>query len=564
MNKYIASAQKIDSAFEKKRKQYGGKIAGLSLLEKLIYMYEQENSNEYDFSLNNVPSFSVDLHVFERYEKFLDLHIGDDFNKLDLKRNLLKKKLEFILNSTSVTERFFEKYYQDFTSWIKNNKISSSSWHFRSSTTGEDWIKKEFYGSLPSVCISNNSYENIDLEIMSILDRLDNHDSNDINALSRLWEEKRHGKKMDKHVFYDGIFRILNDFYILRKLNPEELLEEKISISIMPTILAQNKNAKELHSTVYSSTYSKEDSPTRIELIDVQEYSFLENKINPLQLIECDEKEIRVFTSTDIETYRNSNIESIYETYQEKNPYTINEKHCALPKSQLKYLRQFSKFCEKKLGFSVDIESIIINDSYYSNQFQVYPVQIRPILIEIKKQNIDIPDDAIVLRKTPYVSGIFEHHRKLLDRRGYFPIEGINNQNYFIPYSQRSKYSSLVKITLDASTALSHDMEFLPSAFRTWSSVHDVIYEPSRKNYCQIGFIGGDKELYKFINQNMYSKNKLHIEYSLSPMNLSVKSDGRWGVIYITKQQQELFEKTPRRPIPQEYIDYFQLENIPF
>jgi hypothetical protein len=565
MNDEINSALTVCSKFEESRSKFGGKCAGLKLLDILTREYTISELSQKNSSLVNVPHFNVDNSIFEKYELFIEREVGDNFQLIEKKENLLYKKLEMILNLSNSIDDFFNNFLEKAIQWMKSHRISGEMWHFRGSTTNEDWINKELFGSLPTVSIGNFDlkYSRLDGNILHSLDRLKEDPEKNTKKLIQLWEERENRQVLRKTVFYRGIFDVFNEYYILKRLNPE-LLNDKLSIAIMPSIISNNKEVYSIHSTIYSSIYSEQKSPTRIELTKIlQNRGNLENEILPLQLVEIDEVHTVVYPSTDIERYKDGAFESIFDEYQRKNPYVINGKNCALSKSQLSHLKDFSKFCEKKLGFPIDLECIILDDPNYYD-LAIFPVQIRPIPRNISKEEIEIPGDAILLTKTPFVYGVFEHHAKLLDKSGYSPIEGVDESKFLIPYTQQSKYSGLAKITLDASTALSHDMAFLPSGLRTWDSVYTLVYEKRRDKYAQIGFIGGDDTIHSYINQDSYFRDDLHIQYSFSPMSISIKSDGMRGIIYMTKEQQELFNTSSKTPRPQKYIDHYLSGEIPF
>jgi len=209
------------------------------------------------------------------------------------------------------------------------------------------------------------------------------------------------------------------------------------------------------------------------------------------------------------------------------------EKEERLSEADIESLYNLAMGFEEALGYSVNIEAMVTDQV-------IVPVQIRPVPMLPEDREVKslepLSEDQYLIAETPFVIGSFKKTARLVqpayknDFRDHQFKEPV-----IVWHSQRSKgmrfYSSdnncIAMFSPEEGSSISHDSSLVPG------------FGPARDKYAFLGI--PDADLSKKLNgcleaiQEKTGRNKTG-EFSYTPFQLTIESDGRRGRAYIDKK----------------------------
>lgn len=443
MNEYIESALRIFPQFDFYRKNYGGKAAGLKLLEEIL------RTNPYYFSFEDKYSLLPC--------KFLSLKLYDYFKK-------------YKNNNPSI-----------YRITLPRNTINSQNkFHFRSSSTLEDWIDLSLFGTF--LTISEKIQHKRDL----------------VSSISALFQS---------FTYYQEISYISEN--------------ESLGVVIMPSLY--NSERYKLINVQVDTFNDGENDVYRIE--SSQEGSF-EDRINLSQLIDYMSNENISIYQLSKEYYELDSKDS----FNFNNPYEVNGMRSSISNKEIRNIVRLATLCKKTLGFEVNLEFGILQDRRSSYGGYIFPLQLRPSPNQAVFKKIELDTNYIMLGKTPCVFNEFDMELPLLFREGYKYSDDFGDKDYFSLHRDGRQYNRLrgdekkfsqIKgvIGIDSGFALNHDMELLPHTF----------YGRNEFRYLGIPHMGD--QIQNFLTAQIGEHSSL-----ISEVPFKMQSNGRYGQISLHKK----------------------------
>ena len=373
--------------FEEILKRFGGKNAGIKLVEKLV--------NDYDFYVPDYVPISTDLYTiaqeilreeikspneeYIRQEGIKSYHENeaDTFLNLNLEEILLKDP-----NFKSQIHKELRKIRRKFNP--NDSKNEGLKFHIRSSSTIEDFRDDRYYGTFKT-----NSYFESPFF-------------------------KRNTRDMPRIV--SGLIDQIKWFYAMKEHWPYDMELEGENLAMM--VMASHEH--QLHITSYSS-YPETNNSTVIHEIGK---STIDESPDPLCLIKVHGdkiKDVEIIPAT-YEAYEKFDSNTSLDKYRDFhslheriNPYSINGVRSPINIDQINKLTKILQRLEDTLGYSVNTEILMNKESSEYDYYSLGIVQIRPTpILENFKPLEDLSENYTLLFKTPFVKGIFEYEAPVL------------------------------------------------------------------------------------------------------------------------------------------------------
>ncbi len=474
MNQYIESAQRIFPQFEYYRRNHGGKAAGLKLLEQILRNSNLPNSHIYEL----LPFKFLSLNLYNYYK-------SHEYNHSSVKRIILPE----------------------------NTINSKNMFHFRSSSTLEDWVNLDLFGTFETV--------------------------------SRVIESKGDINKAILELFQEFKYFQENEFISE---------DDSLGIVIMPSLCETDKFKK---INIQVDTFN--DEKGEVIRVETSQSRFFEDQINLSQLIDYrSQNNIEIYQLSK-DYYSGSDYK---DSFNFNNPYEINGKRTSITKTSLEKIVNLTRLCKESLGFEVNMEYVILEYRKIEYHKNIFTLQLRPSRIQNKLKKVKLDDNYILLGKTPCVFNEFDLELPLLFRERNKYSDDFGNSDYFSVHRDRrqfnrirgnsSKYSQLKGVVgIDSGFALNHDTQLLPHVFY------------GRNEFKYLGMPHIKDDILNLLTNYIGVHRNL-----ISEIPLRFQSNGRYGQVSINKKhmsklhyhQESMKLKRLNKQIKEIQLSY----NVPF
>jgi hypothetical protein len=209
--------------------------------------------------------------------------------------------------------------------------------------------------------------------------------------------------------------------------------------------------------------------------------------------------------------------------------HEINGNRSPLSIEELSLLETLAKKAEDTLGYPVKIEISKIGNTWY-------PLQIDPLTIKTDSSiDVTVPEGSISVMQTPFVNMPFKVEGKLV----YGPSSEIGSiDEDFIYFGRYDLNGNIIRVNIDEIIHYSPNVKAIYSPETGSKTCHTAggIFE-------LLGFMGSSKGLGK-LRGTLQEKGNLR----MTPYNIVLASNGEKGVVYIPKEQVSTYEASRAKP----------------
>lgn len=521
----------------------GGKGAGLMLIEKGMRHFSSGSGMLYPKSVIIPASF------YSRAERiFLD-RLGHKIDYDTIKPLRKNRHLNGIL------EEAYRKCKRAFPGIVsESNSYSAPGWapsfHLRSSATVEDFRDDSYYGTFKTEEANGFFHQRMGIHHL-------------LNLMISFYEQKIDGET--------GLG-----------------MDDKLAMILMPTI--RRLPDRTLHTILYSTYPEDRSAPTAIEIWRKHGYYsgtvqlvFIDDRdrITVHQAKEYDESKcfeeidcfeesspfflsrlpkkrlqegqtplsvpfapygysyhaVRYGTEDELSPQKRHELALTRQMHQESNPFEINGQRCSVSALNIQQMRDFAKFFEDTLGYPVNLEFVVADNT-------LYPVQLRPVPTLPKRREVaslgPLPKEQHLLAETPFVMGSFRararlafaHYKNDYAHKFGEPVIMWHDEWYKGHRFYATDDNCLVLFNPYEGAALTHSISLLPPR------------GPRRDRFKFIGVpdTGLADKLLRCTRDVREKVGDGTGRFAYTPFEITVESDGRRGRMYVDKEYAHYFE----------------------
>lgn len=397
--------------FARAIRDFGGKTAGILLLQQLIADYHATHRNESLWKPEiKVPGHAaIPTRMYGNAERLLrriladplktcpkEAYRGEDAD--DAARAISAQWVEQQLRKDSAFERILEETI----SGIGRKEIwfhGVRSAHVRSSTTIEDWRDDRHYGTFPTKIIDVT------------------HDAQHASS--------------QRQAMTSALISLIREFYLMKHHTGNQYLlnRQRLGVLVMPTI-GDPAFPGATHVTVHSSRPEDPSAPVAMEVSAHKKYASI-TETHPRQLLFAGQDSIAIHQAQGTKRPEDAwHAAAAEEQMQQESPYDIDGQRCAISRRDIMALSQFAMYAQDRLGYPVNLEAIVATRETCS---RIHLVQLRPVPAMPYRAFDPLADDEAVIAETPFVFGAYRITAPLVMmeyKRGYrdgtrFPEEYI-------------------------------------------------------------------------------------------------------------------------------------------